>query len=140
MNAVHSLIRAWTSLYTLALPSEVRARRRAEIESDLWESAHDRDDAGRGLLLRLLRGMPADILWRLETATGQGDRQVRAIAGAIGGLALLVAVIWSFARQPVTLPAPPRRPMVGIGRSFPHPPPPPPQPRQAEPTSARTRM
>ena len=33
-----ALVLAWTRLYTAGLPDEMRARRCAEIESDVWEA------------------------------------------------------------------------------------------------------
>jgi hypothetical protein len=36
---VHGVVVGWTSLYSLGLPSERRDRRRAEIQSSLWEHA-----------------------------------------------------------------------------------------------------
>jgi hypothetical protein len=37
-----ALVRAWTIAYTWRMEPVHRDARRAEIESDLWESAHDR--------------------------------------------------------------------------------------------------
>jgi uncharacterized protein (TIGR03435 family) len=64
-------VRAWTRLYTSRLPPAVRNRRRAEIDSDLWEWLADQasEPPGTGavrLLLRLLLGMPDDVAWRVE--------------------------------------------------------------------------
>ena len=38
---VPSLVRNWARAYTFGLPSGIREERRAEIESDIWEQAHD---------------------------------------------------------------------------------------------------
>lgn len=68
-----SLTRAWTALYTLGLPGELRDSRRDEIESDLWEQRHaeaqegPRPGSALHVLLRLVLGAPADIVWRAET-------------------------------------------------------------------------
>lgn len=66
-------IRAWVRFYTLGLPEGQRDRRLFQIESDLWEHWQDRaDHQASGLLLswettdRALRGIAADILWRLQ--------------------------------------------------------------------------
>lgn len=64
------LARGWVRLYTLGLRPEARATRRAEIESDLWEQRHDAATTGaRGfgvaVLLRVLAGMPCDLLWSI---------------------------------------------------------------------------
>jgi hypothetical protein len=62
-TAAH-LLRWWTRLYTLALPLEQRERRRAEVESDLWESL--RDPVGsRQILPRLLLGVADDVDWSI---------------------------------------------------------------------------
>ena len=71
MKAAKACVRAWTWLYTQGLPPVERAARRNEIESDLWEFAHDCDqDSGirQSLILarRFLAGIPDDILWRWE--------------------------------------------------------------------------
>jgi len=67
------LTRSWTALYTRGLPAELRDRRRDEIESDLWEQRRLDDfeqtaaaDTAVEVLLRLVLGAPADIIWRIE--------------------------------------------------------------------------
>ena len=55
------LVRAWTRLYTLGVPVDLRDERRAEIESDLWESRQDAEAGGTAspalqIVLRLVRG------------------------------------------------------------------------------------
>ena len=73
---VPTLVRNWARVYTSGLPSEIREVRLAEIESDLWEHAHD-SELGRDApspfcalhaLTRLLAGVPDDLLWRIEQA------------------------------------------------------------------------
>ncbi|MGD9932592.1 MAG: hypothetical protein AB7T37_02650 [Dehalococcoidia bacterium] len=68
-----SAIRTWVRFYTLGLPEEQRERRLFQIESDLWEHWQDRAETQAPPLLltwettdRALRGMAADILWRLQ--------------------------------------------------------------------------
>lgn len=65
------LTRTWVGLYTTGLGTDDREDRRAEIVSDLWE--HQRDAEGEGtrhpliglsIIGRVLRGIPADLLWR----------------------------------------------------------------------------
>jgi len=124
MSALNVLVRVWTYLYTFALPSEIRDRRRAEIESDVWESEHDPDVPHHALVLRLLRGMPADVLWRLEVTP---SRQHAQAVGALAGTGVLLLALWAFVRQPVPLPAPPRRLVPVNLRLMPPPPPPPPR-------------
>ena len=71
-RAAVALARSWVRLYTYGTDPETAERRRAEFESDLWESLHE---AGRPaeptlrsieILDRLLRGVPADLVWRFE--------------------------------------------------------------------------
>ncbi len=72
LPAAIALARAWTRLYTWRLPPSLRESRRAEIESDLWESCHD---AGQRLspavqvIVRLLLGIPDDLQWRMTHAS-----------------------------------------------------------------------
>ena len=71
-RAAVALARSWVRLYTYGTDPETAQRRRAEFESDLWESLYE---AGRPaeptlrsieILDRLLRGVPADLVWRFE--------------------------------------------------------------------------
>ena len=66
-------VRAWTRVYTYGLPSEQRAARREESDSDLWESVNDAAISDRRTLAlqiaaRLVVGMPDDLGWRSEQA------------------------------------------------------------------------
>jgi hypothetical protein len=67
------LTRSWIRCYTLGLPREMRAARREEIESDLWEHERDTPDGvwsrlafALAVLSRLARGVPADVFWRFQ--------------------------------------------------------------------------
>jgi hypothetical protein len=88
-----SLVRSWTWLYTCGLPNAVRDARRAEVESDLWEFFHDRDrvesvSSAAHLLVRLLRGLPDDLIWCAEhVAAGH-----RTLAFRLFVVSLVVAV------------------------------------------------
>jgi hypothetical protein len=80
--------RAWVRTYTRALPSDVAARRRAEIESDLFEHDADARASGRReialtleVLGRVLSGMPADLSWRRAVRNASHTRP--AIGGSI---------------------------------------------------------
>ncbi len=55
--------RSWAARYTGGLSAEVGDRRRSEIESDLYEQT--REGIG-GVLGRCLRGIPADLWWRVR--------------------------------------------------------------------------
>jgi hypothetical protein len=63
------LVRRWIRLYTHGLPPEAAARRRAELESDLWEHLHDDQESHASLTVlgRCLRGIAADLWWRART-------------------------------------------------------------------------
>ena len=58
------LVTTWTGLYTVGLSTVDRAERIAEIESDLWEMRSE--IGGADIVSRLLRGMPSDLLWRIQ--------------------------------------------------------------------------
>ena len=65
------LTRAWALLYTRGLPTDRRAARRDELDSDFWEheawGAATGRSAGRialEILGRLVAGIPADLSWR----------------------------------------------------------------------------
>ncbi len=57
------LTRSWVARYTGGLSAEVGDRRRSEIESDLYEQTQE---GTRGVLGRCLRGIPADVWWRVR--------------------------------------------------------------------------
>lgn len=70
-----ALCRTWVRLYTLFLHREVRESRRAELESDLWEHRQHALLADSRpivttveLLVRLVIGIPDDLLWRFGPA------------------------------------------------------------------------
>lgn len=124
-------VRAWTRIYTARMRPTLREARRAEIESDLWESLHDPDAprgvaAGVHMLVRLAAGIPHDLAWRAEHATGDEARSSRAIIVTAAAAALLFATLWALpALLSPNLPSPPRPPETIRVRIPPHPPPPP---------------
>ena len=68
-----SLVRGWFHLYTLGLPTEIQHRRRAELESDLWEQQADPDRdndrpelIGMEILSRMMLGIADDLSWRIS--------------------------------------------------------------------------
>jgi TonB family protein len=130
-----AVVRAWTRLYSCGVPRAVRAARREEIESDLWESEHDPDTGGHVrlamcVLARMLAGIPDDVAWRLEHVTMNESARFRvALTGAAAGAVAAWFAIGSIASQ---LPAPPGPPQfVAPAPPPPPPPPPPPDPRAA---------
>jgi hypothetical protein len=90
----------WAATYTLGLAPSVRDSRRAEIASDTWEQHRDESEAGQGssgiaasMLSRVLRGVPADLLWRINVEGPKMDIRIpfERIAGAL--LLALIAML-----------------------------------------------
>lgn len=78
-----TLIRAWTGTYTRGLPAELRAQRREEVDCDLWEQQRLADlelepvtGTAVEVILRLVLGVPADVLWRLEAGASARSGKV----------------------------------------------------------------
>jgi hypothetical protein len=105
-----AVVRVWTTLYTSGMPRGLRETRLAEIESDLWESQHDRrpeSDAGVAtqMLLRLFRGVPDDLLWRLELIDLRSRRRrtglwLTAVASILVAISLWVGPAMTRAELP----------------------------------------
>lgn len=83
------IARGWTRVYTAFVPPTARTARRAEIESDLWESVRDPDMA-RDILPRLLLGIADDLSWSVEHM----DTTERGSAWWSLGLLVTLAVSW----------------------------------------------
>jgi uncharacterized protein (TIGR03435 family) len=97
-----SLVRAWTWLYTSRLPPLVRDRRRAEIESDLWEFERDcvRASAAAApfhVLFRLARGIPDDLGWCVEQAVSAGvlRHQTLVMTGRLAGVTMVLGTLFA---------------------------------------------
>src|SRR5689334_20634818 len=108
LNASSAIVRTWTRLYTWRLPALARDTRRGEIESDLWEFAHDRESE-RGVtravqvLARLIAGIPDDVSWRASHVT-VGSTPMRA-AISVGTAVIVATAVWVYAvTMPVDLP------------------------------------
>src|SRR5688572_12237318 len=127
-----SAVRAWTRLYTRGMPTALREDRRAEIESDLWESRRD-PSAERGIraaahvFVRLLRGVPADLVWRAEHRASRMPSSRRNIALAAIGVCVVALGMFAAVR-PSELPVPRVAPTPIVDVSLRPPPPPPPPP------------
>ena len=72
-----SLTRGWVQAYTAGLPTRIRADRKAEIASDLWEQATEGGTEGESanaiaahIFGRTVLGMPADVAWHLGELKG----------------------------------------------------------------------
>jgi hypothetical protein len=132
-----AVLRGWTHAYTWRLDPVLRERRRAEIESDLWEFQQD-PAAIRGLspglhvLARTLRGVPDDLGWRADNIVVGATREWRVAMVAATAAAVVVAALWVFTSlQHAELPRPPATPNALYLRTtnrLPPPPPPPPPP------------
>jgi hypothetical protein len=101
MRLAVSCVRGWTRLYTWRMPPASRQTRRAEIESDVWESQSDAAGdhvlgSALHILLRLLIGIPDDLGWRAEQAAKAGTLTQRSIAlsARVAGAALFVCALW----------------------------------------------
>ena len=109
-----------------------RRRRCAEIESDIWEALHDAENAdatGIYILIRLARGMPADLSWRLEHAF-RGEQLMWSKLALLCVAAATVMAIVALSRryEPLSLPNLPAKPTPNYVEKRRGPPPPPPPP------------
>lgn len=93
MSAV-SLARWWTRLYTAGLPVHLRDARRAEVESDLWESVAD-GAPSRHILARLALGIADDLTWSLTFM----DTTTRHTAGWSLGSLVVLGASWLWLSQ-----------------------------------------
>ncbi len=102
MSSANRVTRSWVAIYTLGLASDHRRARVAEIASDLWEHQHDAASEGTRLPAialsifgRMLRGVPADLLWRTNVEGPQMDIRIpveRVIGGILLGLVALMLI------------------------------------------------
>lgn len=91
--------RWWTRLYTAGVPEDERAARRAEIESDLWESLMD-PVAARQIPARLALGIVDDLTWSLTHM----DTSTRATTKwSVGSLVVFAATWLWLANAPQSL-------------------------------------
>ena len=91
--------RYWTAAYTLGLAPQVRDARRAEIASDVWEQHRDIVTEGRSawrflgsVFSRIMRGAPADLLWRVNVEGPKMDIKIP-FERIVGGLLLAMVVL-----------------------------------------------
>ncbi|MDP3207623.1 MAG: hypothetical protein Q8M65_00605, partial [Rhodoglobus sp.] len=76
-----ALANGWTRVYTSRVGDESAGRRRAEIESDLWEQLDDIHESGAtagsvaaSIHWRVIAGMPADLSWvHYQRAVARGS-------------------------------------------------------------------
>ena len=132
------VVRGWTRFYTLHMDPPDRDRRRAEIDSDLWEL---QEDARRRrcapatitvlMLARLILGVAHDVMWRIEhegEAAMSPRRSTWMTAAAIGAT-VCIAALWAFFAAVSIGALPPLPDSVHVERVYrvtmPPPPPPP---------------
>jgi uncharacterized protein (TIGR03435 family) len=100
-----ALTRLWVRTYTCRLSADACERRRAEVESDLWELQHDPERRGAAiamqLLWRLLAGIPDDIGWSIDRASDEGTLAHGTIvwAGRFIGAAFFIGALWMLAAE-----------------------------------------
>jgi TonB family protein len=141
-NAAVGVARLWTRLYTAGLPEEERHARREEIESDLWETAHDAGaDGSLGpslqVLGRLVTGVVDDLGWRWEQeAIMRRTWKFGVAAGVVAGLVFTWIAIGSQAPVGPAVNPPPR--MLHATMAPPPPPPPAPPPTIGAPAAPVT--
>ena len=125
------MVRLWTRVYTWRMDPEVRDRRRAEVESDLFEQlAAERGDRflPTSIIGRWLAGVHNDLMWRVEAEHESRDVMRRI---ALSGVTVcIVAGLWGlFGLLSAPPPDPPEAPRFRSHLEFrPMPPPPPPPP------------
>lgn len=90
-RAAAAVARWWTRLYTAGLPVDLRDARRAEVESDLWESVADGAPSGH-IIARLALGIADDLTWSL---TFMDTTTRNTTVWSLGSLAVLGAAwLW----------------------------------------------
>ena len=99
-----AMVRGWTRFYTLHMDPEDCDRRRAEIDSDLWEFHQDarRRRCAPGtiavlMLTRLILGVAHDLMWRIEyEADPTMTRRSTWMTATAIGTTVCVAALWAF--------------------------------------------
>src|SRR5205085_7760007 len=131
-------VRRWTRIYTWRLPPGVREARCQEIESDLWESAHDPDttrtELATQMIVRLTLGIADDVAWRVAQVRLAHSIALRTVPAAILSMLLLLAAVAPLGTNVPYLPEPP----TGARQTHtvvPDPPPSPPPPGPRTPTA-----
>lgn len=93
------LVDRWISYYTRELPSPIAERRVDEIGADLldhiqYERARSTSDVriALSILSRMARGLAADVSWRRQVQTNEGDAMKRFAPILIAVLGLIVGI------------------------------------------------
>lgn len=97
--AASRLARTWTAAYTLGLAAPVRDARRAEVASDVWEQHCDTVIDGHAVWKffasvfgRVVRGAPADLLWRVNVEGPKMDIKIP-VERVVGAVLLAMVVL-----------------------------------------------
>jgi len=90
-RAAAGVARWWTRLYTAGLPVDLRDARRAEVESDLWESVAD-GAPSRHILARVALGLADDLTWSLTVMDISTRDTAKWSVGSL--LVLLLSWLW----------------------------------------------
>lgn len=103
----------WVDRYTHTAPPREGADRRAELRSDLYDQRAQGDAVGlgtgtvsRSIVARMLRGMPADVAWRLQVERAPGRLEWHlahpsSVLGAFFVLLVPAVVLLDASRGPV---------------------------------------
>jgi len=90
--------RGWAQTYTEGLPTHIRAERKEEIASDLWEQASEGGAEGESANAiaahtfgRAVLGMPADVAWHLGELKGD-EMQLSISQKSIVGIFILLGL------------------------------------------------
>ena len=125
-------VRHWTRIYTWRLPPAIRDARREQIDSDLWEGAHDVELTQRELVMqmvtRLARGIPDDLAWRLTQVVVSRSATLRTLTAVAVVSLLLVVAISRLTTDVPDLPGAPIGDLHALNTILDPPPPPPPAP------------
>src|SRR5262245_11952525 len=93
-RAAAGVARWWTRVYTYGLPDDLRDARRAEVDSDLWESLSD-GTPSRHILARVALGLADDLTWSLTFM----DTTTRNTAGWSLGSLVVLGAAWLWLSQ-----------------------------------------
>jgi len=99
VSVAATIVRTWTRAYTCGMPSMWAERRRAEIESDLWELRNDPDGARLSpaiqISARLVTGIADDVSWRLERTTFDDNVLLRKAVTIAALAAVALVLLWT---------------------------------------------
>jgi hypothetical protein len=93
------LVERWIRYYTRELPDPVAERRVDEVGADLhdhiqYERARSTSDVriALSILSRMVRGLTADVTWRRQVRTNEGDAMKRSAPILIAVLGLIIGI------------------------------------------------